>query len=118
MVAMVKASSYGMGDYEVAQLLQHEGVSYLAVAFADEGVQLRERGITMPIVVLNADSDSFEQMTAYRLEPEIYSLHSLDAFVAAWHAVGSDTIRYTWNSTRACTAWASSRATSRRSSSA
>ena len=74
---------YGMGDYEVAQLLQHEGVSYLAVAFADEGVQLRERGITMPIVVLNADADSFEQMTAYRLEPEIYSLHSLDSFIAA-----------------------------------
>ncbi len=83
MVAMVKASSYGMGDYEVAQLLQHEGVSYLAVAFADEGVQLREWGITMPIVVLNADADSFEQMTAYRLEPEIYSLHSLDSFIAA-----------------------------------
>ncbi|MBR5850287.1 MAG: alanine racemase [Alistipes sp.] len=82
-VAMVKASSYGMGDYEVAQLLQHEGVAYLAVAFADEGVQLRERGISMPIVVLNADADSFEQMIAYRLEPEIYSLHSLDAFIGA-----------------------------------
>ncbi len=80
MIAMVKASSYGTGDFEVAQLLQHEGVAYLAVAFTDEGVQLRERGITMPIVVLNADADSFEQMVAYRLEPEIYSLHSLADF--------------------------------------
>ncbi len=83
LVAMVKAASYGAGDFEVAQLLQHQGVDYLAVAFADEGVLLRERGITMPIVVLNADADSFEQMIANRLEPEIYSLHSLADFTTA-----------------------------------
>ena len=83
LVAMVKAGSYGTGDFEVAQMLQHEGVDYLAVAFADEGVLLRERGIAMPVVVLNADADSFDQMIANRLEPEIYSLHSLEAFAAA-----------------------------------
>ena len=83
LVAMVKAGSYGAGDFEVAQLLQHQGVDYLAVAFADEGVLLRERGISMPIVVLNADADSFDQMIANRLEPEIYSFHSLDAFADA-----------------------------------
>ena len=83
LVAMVKAGSYGTGDFEVAQLLQHQGVDYLAVAFADEGVLLRERGITMPVVVLNADADSFDQMIANRLEPEIYSFHSLRAFAAA-----------------------------------
>jgi alanine racemase len=83
LVAMVKAGSYGAGDFEVAQLLQHQGVDYLAVAFADEGVLLRERGISMPIVVLNADADSFDVMVANRLEPEIYSLHSLHEFAAA-----------------------------------
>lgn len=83
LVAMVKAGSYGTGDFEVAQMLQHQGVDYLAVAFADEGVLLRERGITMPIVVLNADADSFDQMIANRLEPEIYSFRSLEAFAAA-----------------------------------
>ncbi len=83
LVAMVKAASYGAGDFEVAQMLQHQGVDYLAVAFTDEGVLLRERGITMPVVVLNADADSFEQMIANRLEPEIYSLHSLRDFAAA-----------------------------------
>ncbi len=83
LVAMVKAGSYGAGDFEVAQLLQHQGVDYLAVAFADEGVLLRERGITMPIVVLNADAGSFELMIANRLEPEIYSFRSLEAFAAA-----------------------------------
>lgn len=83
LMAMVKAGSYGAGDFEVAQLLQHQGVDYLAVAFADEGMLLRERGITMPIVVLNADEDSFDQMILHRLEPEIYSFHSLDAFCRA-----------------------------------
>ena len=80
LVAMVKAGSYGTGDVDVARMLQHEGVKYLAVAFADEGVLLRSKGITMPIVVLNADQDSFDVMIAHDLEPEIYSFHSLDAF--------------------------------------
>lgn len=88
LVAMVKAGSYGAGDFEVAQMLQHQGVDYLAVAFADEGVLLRERGISMPIVVLNADADSFDVMIANRLEPEIYSFHSLGAFADARDARG------------------------------
>lgn len=80
---MDKASGYGTGTYEVASMLQHQGVSFLAVAFADEGVTLREAGITMPIVVLNADADSFEVMIDYHLEPEIYSFSSLEAFAQA-----------------------------------
>lgn len=80
LMAMVKASGYGHGGYEVANMLQHQGVHYLAVAFADEGVALRERGISMPVVVLNADADSFELMIAHGLEPEIYSFSSLHAF--------------------------------------
>ena len=83
LVAMIKAGGYGAGDFEIAQMLQHQGVDYLAVAFADEGVGLRERGITMPIMVLNADADSFELMIDNRLEPEIYSLHSLREFGCA-----------------------------------
>ena len=88
LMAMVKASSYGHGDYEIASTLQHEGVDYLAVAFADEGVLLRQKGITMPIVVLNADADSFELMTSYRLEPEIYNFSSLEAFAEAVERAG------------------------------
>lgn len=80
LIAMVKAHSYGAGDVEVAQLLQRLGVTYLAVAFADEGVILREKGITMPILVLNADAESFDKMIAHQLEPEIYSFHSLEDF--------------------------------------
>ena len=88
LVAMVKASSYGAGEEEVARLLQKQGVTYLAVAFADEGVALRESGVTMPIVVLNADDASFDTMVAHRLEPEIYSLRSLASFVQAVERVG------------------------------
>lgn len=88
LMTMVKASSYGHGDYEIAAELQHEGVDYLAVAFADEGVLLRQKGITMPIVVLNADADSFSLMTSYRLEPEIYNFSSLDAFAEAAERAG------------------------------
>ena len=83
LVAMVKASSYGAGDREIAQMLCKQGVDYLAVAFADEGVELRESGVTMPIVVLNADDQSFDTMVAWHLEPEIYSFESLDSFAAA-----------------------------------
>ena len=88
LMAMVKASSYGAGETEVAQMLQKQGVAYLAVAFADEGVALREGGITMPIVVLNADDASFDTMIAHSLEPEIYSLRSLASFVRAVERTG------------------------------
>ena len=88
LVAMVKASGYGAGETEVAQMLQKQGVAYLAVAFADEGVALREGGITMPIVVLNADDASFDTMITHSLEPEIYSFRSLSSFVQAVERAG------------------------------
>lgn len=88
LMAMVKASAYGNGDYEVAGTLQRQGVDYLAVAFADEGVLLRRRGITVPIVVLNADSDSFELMIANSLEPEIYNMRSFTEFATALQRYG------------------------------
>ena len=88
LIAMVKASGYGAGEVEVAQMLQKQGIAYLAVAFADEGVALREGGITMPIVVLNADDASFDTMIAHSLEPEIYSLRSLASFVQAVERAG------------------------------
>jgi alanine racemase len=82
-LVLVKAFAYGAGICEVARLLQHQRVSYLGVAFADEGVQLREAGITMPILVLNPEPGTFEQMLEYRLEPEIYSLPMLQRYSEA-----------------------------------
>lgn len=71
--AMVKASAYGMGSYEVASTLQDAGADYLAVAVLDEGVELRRKGITMPIMVMNPKAVNYRAMFANRLEPEIYS---------------------------------------------
>lgn len=73
MMAMVKAFSYGSGSYEVANTLQFEGVDYLAVAYTDEGVQLRKAGITLPIMVMNAEESSFSQLIEWNLEPEIFN---------------------------------------------
>ena len=71
---MVKAFSYGSGAGEVASLLQYQGVNYLMVAFADEGVELRAAGITIPIGVMNPEPEAFDHMIEFNLEPEIYSL--------------------------------------------
>lgn len=76
-VAMVKASGYGAGSYEIAKTLQDAGAAYLAVAVLDEGIDLRNRGITMPIMVMNPKVVNYRQMFAARLEPEIYSLDML-----------------------------------------
>ncbi len=81
-MAMVKAFSYGAGSYEIAHLLQYSGVDYLAVAFTDEGVSLRKAGITLPIMVMSPEQNSFDRMMAWKLEPEIYNFRSLHAFVA------------------------------------
>ncbi len=79
-MAMVKAFSYGSGDVEVARLLQHQNIDYLAVAVADEGVLLRSAGILTPIIVMNPEQDSFQNMIDYKLEPNIYSKELLDNF--------------------------------------
>lgn len=76
-MAMVKAFSYGSGSFEIANLLQFHGVDYLGVAYADEGVELRKKGITLPIMVMNPEERSFESMIIHRMEPEIYSLSLL-----------------------------------------
>jgi alanine racemase len=92
-MAMVKAFSYGSGSFEIANQLQFARVDYLAVAYADEGVELRKNGITLPIMVMNPEQRSFETMIHYNLEPEIYSLSLLDRFseVLALLRNGDDT---------------------------
>ena len=79
-MAMVKAFSYGSGSYEIASLLEYHKVDYLAVAYADEGVELRKAGITLPIMVMNAEISTFESLINYNLEPEIFSFGILNEF--------------------------------------
>jgi alanine racemase len=81
-MAMVKAFGYGSGSYEIAKALSHQKIDYLGVAFADEGIALRNAGITTPIIVMNPENSAFAAMAAYNLEPEIYSARELRAFIA------------------------------------
>lgn len=73
MVAMVKASAYGMGAVEIAKTLQAQGAAYLAVAVIDEGVELRRGGITMPIVILNPITGNYRALFDYDLEASVFS---------------------------------------------
>ena len=79
-MAMVKAFSYGSGSFEIANLLQFNKVDYLAVAYTDEGVELRKAGITLPIMVMNAEEVTYDLMVQYNLEPEIFSFNILYGF--------------------------------------
>lgn len=80
-MAMVKASAYGTGDWEIASFLESQKIDYLAVAYTDEGIQLRQKGISLPIVVLHPDVSSFEALVKHKLEAEIYSLEMLKKLV-------------------------------------
>lgn len=79
-MVMVKAFSYGSGDVEIAKLLQYQDADYLAVAVADEGVELRRAGIRTPIIVMNPEEQSFRHIIDHQLEPNIYSEELLKTF--------------------------------------
>ena len=83
LMAMVKAFSYGSGSFEIANTLEHHRADYLAVAYADEGVELRKAGIGLPIMVMNPESSGMAAILTYRLEPEVYSLRSLNLLASA-----------------------------------
>jgi len=88
-MAMVKAFAYGAGSSEIANLLEYHRVDYLAVAYADEGVELRESGITLPIMVMSPETSAFELIIRYNLEPEIFSIPILRKFaeIASRHGL-------------------------------
>ncbi|MCZ8091682.1 bifunctional UDP-N-acetylmuramoyl-tripeptide:D-alanyl-D-alanine ligase/alanine racemase [Flavobacterium sp.] len=81
LMVMVKAFGYGNGGFEIAKLLEHHKVDYLGVAFADEGISLKNAGISVPIMVLNPETTSFSSIIQHQLEPEIYSIKGLKAFL-------------------------------------
>mgnify|MGYP000924420291 CR=1 FL=1 len=82
-MAMVKAFSYGIGSFEIANMLQFQHVDYLAVAYADEGIELRKAGISTPVMVMSPEAQSIEAMITYGLEPEIYNMRILNLLLQA-----------------------------------
>ncbi|MCC7018019.1 MAG: alanine racemase, partial [Rhodospirillales bacterium] len=79
-MVMVKAFSSGRGSFEIANILQFHQVDYLAVAYTDEGVELRKAGINLPIMVMNPEENSFASLVNYHLEPELFSFPILTRF--------------------------------------
>ncbi len=77
-MAMVKAFSYGTGSFEIANVLKFHNVDYLAVAYADEGIELRKAGINIPIMVMSPEEQAFDTMIRHQLEPEIFSFRTLE----------------------------------------
>ena len=78
---MLKAFGYGMGSKELAKVLEYQKADYFAVAYIDEGIELRKQGIKTPIMVMNCEWSAANKLVEYDLEPEIYSLESLDKFL-------------------------------------
>ena len=82
LMCMVKAFGYGSGTFEVSKTLQEMNVDYLGVAFADEGVALREAGIEVPIMVMNTDAQTMDILHQFNLEPVVYSLSNLQSYIS------------------------------------
>ncbi len=89
-MAMVKAFSYGSGSFEIANMLQFHRADYLAVAYPDEGVELRNAGISLPIMVMNPEPGSYDLFIKYGMEPEVYSFRTLKLAVDAAIHSGTD----------------------------
>ena len=89
-MAMVKAGAYGAGGFEIASALAYQKVDYLAVAYTDEGVALRNHGIALPILVMNAVEDQFDTCRQYHLEPTLYSIGMLRAWLHAVEEPGGN----------------------------
>ena len=88
LLVLVKANAYGHGAVEFAAMMQRAGADYLAVAYPVEGLELRQNGISLPIIVLTSGTDFFPEMIKTRLEPSIPNLETLQAFCSHLRAHG------------------------------
>lgn len=86
-MVMVKALAYGSGSIEVGRHLSHLGVDYLAVAYTNEGIVLREAGIKSPIMVMNADFTAIDLLIEHNLEPVLFSEETLQKWILAGQAL-------------------------------
>lgn len=84
-MAMVKAASYGAGNFEVAKILAYNRVDYLGVAYTDEGVALRNAGIQIPIMVMNTEVSHLSTLLSFRLEPVIFSIHQVKKIITSYY---------------------------------
>ena len=82
LTCMVKAFAYGAGSVDVSRALQQcSMVDYLAVAVADEGVELRKAGITLPIIIMDPEMAALDLIIENNLQPNIYSFQVLEDII-------------------------------------
>ena len=81
-MAVIKGFGYGTDDTALAKVYAEEGVDYLAVAYVEEGIQLRESGVACRILVLNPDPLTFDKLGEFKLEPSMISLGHLEEFIS------------------------------------
>ena len=93
LTCMVKAFAYGAGSLEVSKALQAAKVAdYLAVAVADEGVELRRAGITLPIIIMDPEVAAMNLILENNLEPNVYSFASLEQVITAAEEKGLENV--------------------------
>ena len=93
LTCMVKAFAYGAGSVEVSRALQESGmVDYLAVAVADEGVELRKAGITLPIIIMDPEVAALDLIIENNLQPNVYSFQVLENIIHAAEARGLEAL--------------------------
>ncbi len=81
LVCMVKAFAYGAGPVEVSRCLQEQHLAdYLAVAVADEAAELRQAGITLPVIVMDPEPAALDIIIDNNAEPNIHSMELLRMF--------------------------------------
>lgn len=88
LICMLKAEAYGMGAVRIAHYLQRYGCHYLAVAYASEGIVLRQAGVELPIIVLDPMDEVVESMVEYNLEPEVFSFEFLEQLTLKLRKMG------------------------------
>lgn len=80
-LANLKGNAYGLGSYEIGKFLEQTGIDYFSIAFINEGIYLREKGIQTNLLVFNPSFDDFDELIAYNLEPEVSSMSYLNTLI-------------------------------------
>lgn len=74
-MGIVKADAYGHGDYEVGRVLLNHGAEMLGIAILEEGIQLRDKGIQAPLLLLGGlFEDQIDTVIQYNVIPTVYDL--------------------------------------------
>jgi len=88
-LGVVKANAYGHGAIEVAKVLEDAGADYLAVAFIDEALELREHGIRLPILILGYTSAEYTaELIEHDITQAVVDIESGYAYAAEAKRIG------------------------------